>query len=71
MPQFNRRELDAFHYNYVNAAGNKDIIKIEINYSLRSHVLPARRQSIRNGCFRRADKSQNDCGYSIAYESDR
>lgn len=31
--------LDAFHYNYVNAAGNKDMIKIEINYSLRTHVL--------------------------------
>ena len=33
--------LDAFHYNYVNAAGNKDMIKIEINYSLRTHVLPS------------------------------
>ena len=31
--------LDAFHYNYINAAGNKDMIKIEINYSLRAHVL--------------------------------
>lgn len=30
--------LDAFHYNYVNAAGNSDMIKIEINYSLRTHV---------------------------------
>ena len=30
--------LDAFHYNYVNAAGNRDMIKIEINYSLRTHV---------------------------------
>jgi len=33
--------LDAFHYNYMNAAGNKDMIKIEINYSLRTHVLPS------------------------------
>lgn len=33
--------LDAFHYNYVNAAGNKDMIKIEINYSLRTHVFPS------------------------------
>ncbi len=32
--------LDAFLYNYMNAAGNKDMIKIEINYSLRTHVLP-------------------------------
>lgn len=31
--------LAAFHYNYVNAAGNRDMIKIEINYSLRTHVL--------------------------------
>ena len=31
--------LDAFHYNYVNAAGNRDMIKIETNYSLRTHVL--------------------------------
>ena len=31
--------LDAFHYNYINAANNKDMIKIEINYSLRSHIL--------------------------------
>lgn len=31
--------LDAFYYNYVNAAGNKDMIKIEINYSLRTHIL--------------------------------
>lgn len=33
--------LDAFHFTYVNAAGNRDMIKIEINYSLRTHVLPA------------------------------
>lgn len=33
--------LDAFYYNYVNAAGNRDLIKIEINYSLRTHVLPS------------------------------
>ena len=28
-------------HNYMNAAGNKDMIKIEINYSLRTHVLPS------------------------------
>lgn len=33
--------LDAFHYNYVNAAGNRDMMKIEINYSLRTHVFPS------------------------------
>ena len=32
--------LDSFVYTYSNSAGIKDNIKIEINYSLRSHVLP-------------------------------
>lgn len=31
--------LDGFHFQYVNAGGNKDTIKIEINYSLRAHIL--------------------------------
>jgi len=31
--------LDSFVYSYTNAAGNSDNIKVEINYSLRSHVL--------------------------------
>ena len=43
--------LDAFHYNYVNAAGNKDMIKIEINYSLRTHVLPAEDRIIVTDAF--------------------
>lgn len=30
--------LDGFHFQYVNAGGNRDMIKIEINYSLRAHV---------------------------------
>lgn len=33
-----RHSLDSRAYSYVNAGGNSDIIKIEINYSLRSHV---------------------------------
>lgn len=32
--------LDSFVYDYTNAGGMKDNIKLEINYSLRSHVLP-------------------------------
>lgn len=32
--------LDSFIYDYFNSAGMKDNIKIEINYSLREHVLP-------------------------------
>ena len=30
--------LDGFKFNYVNAAGGKDVIKIEINYMLRCHI---------------------------------
>lgn len=31
--------LDAFYYQYQNAGGNRDLIKIELNYSLRAHIL--------------------------------
>ena len=31
--------LDAFHYQYQNLGGNRDMIKIELNYSLRAHIL--------------------------------
>ena len=31
--------LDAFYYQYHNAGGNRDMIKIELNYSLRAHIL--------------------------------
>jgi predicted nucleotidyltransferase component of viral defense system len=33
--------LDSFVYSYVNSAGNHDIIKIDINYISRAHVLSA------------------------------
>lgn len=32
--------LDSFVYDYINSAGMKDNIKIEVNYSLREHILP-------------------------------
>jgi len=35
--------LDSFVYEYINAGEVKDNLKIEINYSLRSHVLPTQR----------------------------
>ena len=36
--------LDSFYFSYYNSAGNHDIIKIEINYSLRSHLfVPVKR----------------------------
>lgn len=31
--------VDAFYYQYQNAGGNRDMIKIELNYSLRAHIL--------------------------------
>lgn len=31
--------LDAFYYQYQNTGGNRDMIKVEINYSHRAHVL--------------------------------
>jgi predicted nucleotidyltransferase component of viral defense system len=39
--------LDSFVYSYTNAAGNADNIKLEINYSLRSHVLPTTTLTVR------------------------
>lgn len=39
-----RHSLDSWVYTYVNSGGNRDNIKIEINYSLRSHIfLPVNR----------------------------
>lgn len=31
--------LDAFYYQYQNSVGNRDMVKIELNYSLRAHIL--------------------------------
>lgn len=38
--------LDSWIYEYVNCGGNKDTIKIEINYSLRAHILPVQDMKI-------------------------
>ena len=38
--------LDSDVYQYINSAGVKDNIKVEINYSLRSHILPLTRRPI-------------------------
>lgn len=43
--------LDAFHYNYINAAGNRDMLKIEINYSLRAHILSADERKVTTEAF--------------------
>lgn len=38
--------LDSFVYEYVNAGGMKDNLKIEINYMLRCHTLPVSRRPV-------------------------
>ena len=38
--------LDSWVYEYINLGGNKDNIKIEINYSLRAHVFSAQKMRI-------------------------
>ena len=38
--------LDSYVFSYVNTAGVKDNIKVEINYSLRSHILPLEQRPI-------------------------
>ena len=42
----NPHSLDSWVYDYMGVSRNKDNIKIEINYSLRSHVLEAEERSI-------------------------
>lgn len=39
--------LDSFVYEYVNAGGMKDNLKIEINYILRCHVFPVSRRNVK------------------------
>lgn len=43
--------LDSFVFEYTNSVGMKDNIKIEINYSLRAHVLPVERRKLSNNIF--------------------
>lgn len=40
--------LDSRVYDYKNAAGNKDSLKIELNYVLRKHLLPLEKRSSLN-----------------------
>lgn len=44
--------LDAFHFNYINSGGNKDMIKIELNYLLRAHILEPTYRDILNDVFK-------------------
>lgn len=42
----NYHALDSFVFEYINAGGMKDNLKIEINYMLRCHVLPLARRMV-------------------------
>ena len=42
----NPHSLDSWVYDYIGASGNRDNIKIEINYSLRAHMLQVEERSI-------------------------
>jgi predicted nucleotidyltransferase component of viral defense system len=42
----NPHSLDSWVYDYQGTSGNKDNIKIEINYSLRAHILEAEERRI-------------------------
>lgn len=43
----NPHSLDSWVFYFQNAAGNKDNIKIEINYSMRNHILPVQRKNVK------------------------
>ena len=43
--------LEAFYYQYKNAGGNRDMIKIELNYSLRAHILEPVHRRILSDAF--------------------
>ena len=42
----NPHSLDSWVFYFQNAGGNKDNIKIEINYSLRNHILPITKKKV-------------------------
>ena len=42
----NLHSLDSWVYDYIGVSGNRDNIKIEINYSLRAHILPVKERPI-------------------------
>lgn len=55
----NPHSLDSWIYDYTNAGGNRDNIKIEINYSMRAHIFPAKEMKIITEYF--ASESKIKC----------
>ena len=50
--------LDSWVFYFQNSAGNRDSFRIEINYSLRNHILPVEKRIINAGIF-------NMTGYEV------
>lgn len=48
---YSHYSLDSFHFNYINSGGGRDILKIELNYSLRAHLFPAENREIATNYF--------------------
>ena len=52
----NPHSLDSWVFYFQNAGGNRDNIKIEINYSMRCHVLPIIKKSVKADFLKITDK---------------
>lgn len=48
--------LDSYVLQYLNNAGNKDVIKIEINYLDRTHIFPVNQKNVNVLCYKGTTK---------------
>ncbi len=48
---YSRHSLDSFHFNYVNSGGGNDLIKLEMNYSLRAHLFEPEQRVLSGDLF--------------------
>ena len=48
--------LDSWVFYFQNAGGNKDNLKVEINYSLRNHILPIIKKRVNDSYYLRRMK---------------
>ncbi|MDR2840325.1 MAG: nucleotidyl transferase AbiEii/AbiGii toxin family protein, partial [Paludibacter sp.] len=44
----NPHSLDSWAFYFQNAAGNRDVLKVEINYSMREHIFPTEKRKIKS-----------------------
>ena len=52
----NPHSLDSWVFWYINSSGNRDNIKVEINYSMRDHILPLQRMPIQTDLWEKKFK---------------